>query len=397
MFLHTMLTKADHTLNVRNHRLGLVKAQEDGVTSADLGAALASVAHDLNNPLTYALANLDYLKEEPDENSLELMQDAYDGLERMSEIVRNLGQQQGDMTEFSVEDVIDIAVRSTREEIGARATLVVDIQNPDAMILGRRSGIVQVLVNLLTNATHAVPEGQPDQQRIAIHSVTTENRVEIVVSDTGHGIPESIHNRVMEPFFTTKGIGEGTGLGLAICKRIATEHRGDLRIGTEPGETTNVTLSLPRRQRHNSRINTSTTLTVQDSELARLRVLVIDDDPGMRKLVQRALKPMKVEVLDDGRRAASLCLDHEFDVVVCDVMMPNISGEEVYRAVVAAGKEYSDRFLFMTGGVFTDGESAFLDEMEGRVLLKPMKMDALRELILERHHRGSAGPVRGST
>jgi len=382
MFLDRVLVQTGEALDVRAHRLALLPAEGFDNASAQLGETLTSVSHDLNNPLTYALANMSVLKEGADEDRMEMLRDAYEGLQRMADIVSDLGSRSTDLSEVSIDDVIETTLRSMRSEIDARATLVVDLQASDDIVLGHRSRLVQVLVNLLTNSVQAIPTGSPNEQTIAIRSRSKGNQVEVVVSDTGHGIPAVIRDRVLEPFFTTKGAGEGTGLGLAICARIALEHGGSLRLGTQMRGHTEMILSLPRWRLRARRHETLATPVLQTTARADLHVLVIDDDPGMRKLVQSALKPMHVVVLEDGRQAAALCMARDFDVVVCDIMMPNMGGEEVYDAVVAEAPRYANRFLFMTGGVFSSGGSEFLAGREERVLLKPMSMDALRSHIV---------------
>ena len=381
-FLDKMLDQSGHAVDVRLHRLGLVRAEAAGHRASDLGETLASVAHDLSNPLTYAMANLEMLLLGDEEESIELMQDSYEGLLRISDIVRGLEHRSQERSEVSIEGVIQLALRSTRAEIDANARLVVDSLDPTISVLGVSSRLVQVLVNLLTNAAQAIPPGHPDQHEIKIRTVLTPDRVEIVVSDTGHGIPDSIRDRVKEPFFTTKSAGEGTRLGLAICSRIVDEHGGSLRFSS--GDVgAQVTVSLPRLQRQDPIVETDSAIPVQVSEMESLNVLVIDDDPGMLRLVRRALKPMRVMVLQDGREAAALCAIHDFDVIVCDIMMPNMGGQDVYAAVVAESPRLSTRFLFMTGGAFGTSGAEFVSSVSRRVLQKPTKLSVLREQIVQ--------------
>jgi len=385
LFLDRVLGQTNENMTMQLYRLGMVKTEESGQRAVNLGETLASVTHDLSNPLTYAVGNLDMLLEgwESDEDPRELMEDAYAGLVQISEILNGLDDSTHKKIVVSMEDVIRAALRSTRSQIELRARLVVEVPSQSTLVHGVPSRLVQVLVNLLTNALQATPRGKRSQHEIGIRTEVTSTHVLIVVSDTGHGIPYSIIDRVKEPFFTTRGSEQGTGLGLAICSRIAGQHGGSLRFSSEGGGGTEVTLSLPRlrdpvpagdRRVGNDSIST---------EVASLEVLVVDDDPKMLKLVERALHSMQVTVLNDSRQVLELFEQRTFDVIVCDIMMPNMGGQQVYEAVVAKYPEVSERFLFMTGGAFSESAAEFVGLMSERMLMKPMRMAALRDRIVQ--------------
>jgi CheY-like chemotaxis protein len=121
-----------------------------------------------------------------------------------------------------------------------------------------------------------------------------------------------------------------------------------------------------------------------------LNVLVIDDDPGMLRLAQRALKPMGVTVLQDSQKAVELCKDQNYNVIVCDIMMPNKNGWDVYAEVVAELPQLSERFLFLTGGAFSPDGAEFVARMANYVLQKPTKMTVLRQRIVQVDKRANA-------
>ena len=385
LFLERVLAQASPAPGVELFRLGLVETEESGHRAVDLGETLASVTHDLSNPLTYALGNLEFLLEggDEEEDPLELMEEAYEGLSRISAILQGLEGRAEDESVISVEDLISSALRSTRSDLERRARLVVQGPSQPAAVSGTEGRLVQVLVNLLTNAVQATPRGGRSTHVIQISARLTPTRVEIVVSDTGHGIPASIIHRVQDPFFTTRGSEQGTGLGLAICTRIAEEHGGSLRLSSEAGVGTEVILSLPRLEGPGPVMDAPSEIEVWQAQESGLRVLVIDDDRGMLKLAQRALQPMRVTVIADSRAALALCEEQVFDVIVCDVMMPNLGGPQLYETVVARLPELADRFLFMTGGAFSAKAKAFVEQNADRVLQKPMQLTQLRQRVLQ--------------
>jgi signal transduction histidine kinase/ActR/RegA family two-component response regulator len=394
-FLHRILEQANQTVGVQLHRLGLVNTEATERRAIELNETLASVAHDLSNPLTYALANLELLRmdteeDDQDDERIVLMRDAYYGLTRISNIVRDLGYRDQQASVVSMEEVIMSALRSTRADIDVRAKLVVSSTTQQAEVMGVSSRLVQVLTNLLTNAIQATPPGHSEQHEIRIRTLLTRDRVDIVVSDTGHGIPAAIQDRVLDPFFTTKASEDGTGLGLAICARIANEHGGRLRFSNDRAVGTEVTLSLPRLSERTPSTDARSTIGTRRSDMTVLNVLVIDDDPGMLRLAQRALKPMGVTVLQDSQKAVELCKDQNYNVIVCDIMMPNKNGWDVYAEVVAELPQLSERFLFLTGGAFSPDGAEFVARMANYVLQKPTKMTVLRQRIVQVDKRANA-------
>ena len=213
---------------------------------SSLGTLVAGIAHEINNPLAYVMANLDVIADELDgiragspveariAGLSEMVADARVGADRVRQIVRGLRAfSRADderRTVLDVRKVIDVATKLAFNEIRHRAKLVTDFG--DAPFIHADEGrLVQVFVNLLVNAAQAIPEGNADRNEIRVRTRTHQSGAALIaVEDTGAGIPPAIMGRIFDPFFTTKDVGEGTGLGLSILSQHPHEaRRGDQR------------------------------------------------------------------------------------------------------------------------------------------------------------------------
>jgi CheY-like chemotaxis protein len=250
---------------------------------------------------------------------------------------------------------------------------------PTPRVLASEHRLGQVFLNLLINAAQSVPEGRASEHLIrASTGVHPDGRVRVTVSDDGAGIPPEIRSRIFDPFFTTKPIGVGTGLGLSICHGIVAALGGEITVESEVGRGSTFSVFLP----------TASGEPLQEAPAraaptAGARILVVDDEPLVCKALQRILSPPhEVGVRESGREALeTLESDAAWDLVLCDLMMPEITGMELYRLTAVRSPALARRFVFLTGGAFTDGARDFLQEVSNERVEKPFDPAVLRELI----------------
>ena len=243
----------------------------------------------------------------------------------------------------------------------------------------------QVFLNLLVNAAHAIPEGAASAQEIRLvtrtHPATGEVLIE--VHDTGSGIPEALRGRILEPFFTTKPLGMGTGLGLSISQDIVRSLGGRLEFESELGQGTvfRVVLPAPRPR--------EVTRGADERPVKAARrghVVVVDDEPRMLSALQRALGGSHDVTVFTGARAALtwLAAGHSWDLLLCDVMMPEMTGMELYTELARRSPERARHVVFLTGGAFTERTREFLAEVPNARMEKPFNFQRLRELLAAR-------------
>jgi two-component system cell cycle sensor histidine kinase/response regulator CckA len=367
-----ILTSRDTT----DHRLAQEQLARAEKLSA-LGALAAGVAHELNNPLGYVVLNLELVRERAetrlDEQTSEVLREGIDGVKRIQRIVAELrgytgSDGPGPPEPVEVATAVTSALNITQNEIRHRARL--ERQHQDGLfVLARKGQLVQVLVNVLTNAAQAIPEHDGREHHITVRSAPrADGMVEIVVTDTGSGIPADKLPHLFAPFTG----GRGVGMGLAICKRIVDDLGGQLSLSSSLGQGTSVTIALPRTAPEGPWDRGLATQTPAP-ERRRLRVLVVDDEQPLARALSRVLRSHEVVTSHDGQSALAAMLDPEqsFDVVLCDLMMPGLSGSDLFLEACRQRPELASRFVFMTGGAFTEGGRAFLEKLGASVLAKP--------------------------
>ncbi|SEM02979.1 Response regulator receiver domain-containing protein [Stigmatella aurantiaca] len=222
---------------------------------ASLGLLAASVAHEINNPLSSLMANLDFALNplEPGVALLpeqeQALRDSMQCAERIRDIIRDIKvfsrPEDKQLGTLDVHRVLDSSLRMAWNHIFHRARVVKDYA-ARSLVRGREAPLGQIFLNLLVNAAQAIPEGKSGTQEIRVVTRQEETgHVRVEIHDTGQGIPPELRERIFEPFFTTKPVGVGTGLGLAICRRLITEMNGELGVDSELGRGTVFHLRLP--------------------------------------------------------------------------------------------------------------------------------------------------------
>jgi signal transduction histidine kinase len=379
---------------------------------ASLGRMAAGVGHEINNPLAFALLNVTLASERlgriassgPAARALfegtavqearelaDMLNDSLIGLERIRGIVRNLqrlSQSDDEKHEaVNLEKVIDETIVVAWNHIQHRARLS-KRYGEVPMVKGSRAALGQVFLNLLVNAAQAIPAGNAFGNVITIVTAADGKGVAVDIADTGAGIAPDVLPRVFDPFFTTKSVDEGTGLGLSICQRIVTDHGGRLTIESEVGRGSVCRLWLPAaravdipvvRPRRPAQPTPPASVARAGR---RARVLVIDDEPKIGEVIAFVLSSRhEVVAVQEAQRALEL-LDggQTFDVVLCDLMMPNIGGQEVFEAF-ARWPAMLRALVFMTGGAFSEEAAAFLKRAQRPVLYKPFTASELEAMI----------------
>jgi PAS domain S-box-containing protein len=360
---------------------------------ASVGLLAAGVAHEINNPLAAMIANLELaldqindLNDPLREDLVAELSDARIAAERVRVIVRDmkLFSRRDDAPAGAVDAhrMLESTLRMAWNEIRHRARIVKKF-DPVPMVVGVESKLAQVFLNLLVNAAQAIPAGAAEQNEIAIETTLVGDRVEISVKDSGPGIPPSVMRRLFTPFFTTKPVGTGTGLGLSICHRIISNFGGDITVQSEPGKGARFCVSLPAAKVATHNASESEDVIVPDRPNRRGRVLVVDDEPMIGTVLRRTLKnDHDVFAVSSASDALGLLREGErYDIIFCDLMMPQISGVEFYETVSSEFDGMNARIVFLSGGAFTDDAKRFLEQIPNARVEKPFEASTIRELV----------------
>jgi CheY-like chemotaxis protein len=224
-----------------------------------------------------------------------------------------------------------------------------------------------------------------------------DGSVTIRVEDSGPGVPRDVAANVFEPFFTTKPAGVGTGLGLSICHGIVSAIGGRIDIASEPGRGTRVSVRVPclmPETGDDTRESTTMGVMIHPTSTVKAatkgRVLVVDDEPLIRRVVEHALHVHEVVLATNGREALEQCEAQSFDVILCDIMMPEVNGVEFYHRLRELQPGAEDDIIFFSGGTQIDEIHEFLDAVPNECLEKPVQRRRLQQRV-EEYVRGKRG------
>lgn len=363
---------------------------------AALGVLSAGIAHEINNPLAYLLLNLEYLSRELptlayEPNKLDALmvrvRDACHGAERVASIVRDLRTfaraDEGMRGPVDVKAALESALNIANNEIKQKAELVRDYE-PVPAVDANPNRIEQVLLNLILNAVQSLPGPGTPGQEVRARLRTSEGQVGITIEDTGSGIPESLLGKIFDPFFTTKPVGVGTGLGLPICRSIVRGLGGEISVRSVLGQGSAFTVTLPASSTALSPKGTPPR-TASPPPVQRGRLLVVDDEISVARTLKALLQNEHDVVLaSNGAEALAAIANSSgdgFDVIMCDLMMPGMSGMELYERLKQAHPGLEARMVFMTGGVSIERAREFLDSRVNLTFEKPFDFDRLKRAL----------------
>ncbi|HJN72732.1 MAG TPA: ATP-binding protein [Myxococcota bacterium] len=370
---------------------------------ASMGTLAAGVAHEIRNPLTHLSGNLAVLKRELRamrarlvargveleriewvDEMLTTVAEACQGSDRVATIVEEL-RTSSHSDESSLEpvdplNVLDAAINMASTQFRHHAELERAFR-PVPAVLANETRLAQVFVNLLINAAHATSDR--DNARITVRSDLRPEGIVFEVSDNGPGIDPKDADRIFEPFYTTKPIGIGTGLGLPICRRIVRSFDGDIEVAatSSAGTTMRVTLPALLDETTFAESYTPTPLPIEPERKAR--VLIVDDEPLVCSTLRRGLAgAATVRVACSVQEALdALRKDNDVDAIVCDVMMPNLGGADLYQALQERWPQLASRMIFMSGGTLTARAQRVIGSSGRPVLEKPFDLHVLRGMI----------------
>lgn len=362
---------------------------------ASIGMLSASIGHEINNPLAAVVAYLELAAEglsvlaqdhpEVDLGDLPVtIAGAREGAERVRQIVRDLRVFSRGQAEHSgavdVEPLLESSIRMAWNEIQHRARVVRDY-HPVPPVPATDAQLGQVFLNLIVNAAQAIPPGRVSENEIRISVRPDPGGVRIQIADTGSGIPTEILSQLFTPFVSSKPVGVGTGLGLAICQRLVTSMKGTITVETEQGRGTTFALVLPATAAEAAEPPSPPVAARAPGRSGRL--LVIDDDPSVGAVVARALRSQHhVTVTDTAAAALDLIQKGErFDLILCDIMMPLVTGPEFYLQLSEIEPSQTGAVVFLTGGAFTPDAQSFVDQLRPRTLSKPFDLAELRSAV----------------
>jgi two-component system cell cycle sensor histidine kinase/response regulator CckA len=390
-----------------------------------VGRLAGGIAHDFNNLLTVIAGNVSLLKGErelPGE-SAQLLDEIAEAADQANTLTRQM-LALTKKTPFARQriDIVDLVVRNRavlQRLVGKSVNLVIDARTT-ALVHANAGHLDQVLLNLVINARDAMPDGG----MVTVSTSLAEESGEVIlrVSDTGVGMSPEVMEHIFEPFFTTKDVGQGTGLGLSVVESVVTQLGGTIAVDSAPAAGTTFTVRLPVVD--DTRISESKDEPLAEPSAARgvekddprapgedvrvphpslsksgearraddgtidpsgpvpIRVLLVDDDPAITRLMERGLStrglvvstceraPIALEILSSGER---------FDLIASDITMPEMDGIALARLVA---ERYPNIPMILMSG-YAERAEEIADSPSIRVLEKPFTVETLLAVIHE--------------
>jgi signal transduction histidine kinase/CheY-like chemotaxis protein len=390
-----------------SRRVAEVREHVDALVPRFVKPQSGELGHDLTNALTPIIYKLTLLAEDIarlpgvapgtliDHASAEevepLLHQTLEGVERVRSIVRDLKTfshpDEDSLALVDLRRVLTSSINLASSQIRHRARLHTDL-SPAPTVRANERRLSQIFVNLLVNAAQAIPDGGADRHEIRVALHTDEaGRAVVEVHDTGTGIAPEHLPRLFDPFFTTKPVGEGTGLGLAICHGIVSSLGGELSVESQLGLGSTFRVTLPAAADDGAaapeRAGLPAPSPATPSPTRRARLLVIDDDPHVGHAVRETLaRDHEVVALTSASEALQRLEGGEsFDLILCDLMMPMMTGVDLHEILRRARPELAARMVFLTGGAFTARARTFLAEVPNPRLEKPFDPKSLRSFV----------------
>ena len=348
----------------------------------DITSALESVHHNLPDEMVVAIKSRHAALGVDDkiEEIRQMAETNLHGMDRIKEVVSDLTafaqKEREETTLVQVNDLVATACQMVSKQMQGHTRLIQD-KGTLPLVAVRRGAILKVLVSLLRNAGQAIDGEHPERDRVTVSTRQARGTVLVAVEDTGQGIPPAIQGRIFTPFFST---GKGAGLGLSLSLETVLQHKGKLTFHSTEGEGSRFEVRLPADTGHVAPRRKPDTGPQQPR---RARILVVDDEPEVRKSLQRLLGfHHEVLVAEDGACALEVLRgDDRFDVILCDLVMHGIDGMVLYEELHYFAPQLQARIVFLSDGTMNDRIQHFSSRHPERVYSKPVEGDVIKAIV----------------
>jgi PAS domain S-box-containing protein len=358
---------------------------------AAVGEMAAGIAHEINNPLTGVLGFSQMLMEKKDvpDDIKEALALIADGSSRVADIVKRLltfaRQTKPVKTLASLNELIENTLKLREYVLRTNNIKVITVFDPELPWSVVDPGqMQQVFLNLIVNAEQAMKKAN-GKGTLTIRTEKKNNDIRLIFQDDGPGITKENMGHLFEPFFTTKEPGEGTGLGLSLSRSIILEHNGKMSVESEFGRGVTFILELPLVEALPAEgVATVAEQNTQNAAVKSGKIMVVDDEPGVRALLEKSLKKVGYTVDtfgDAGTANDKIDSGAIYDVILTDVRMPGMNGIEFYSRIIEQTPAMKNKFIFITGDIMGVDIKTFLGQNKLPYLAKPFSVDSLKEKI----------------
>ncbi|MBI2252008.1 MAG: response regulator [Armatimonadetes bacterium] len=374
---------------VKKKTTELEKAQQkiiQGEKLSALGELVAGVAHELNNPLTAIVGYTRLLLDS--DSSLEIKEDLdriFKESSRCIKIVNNLltfakmhKQEKREIVSINqlLEETISLRLSQLKAE---NIKIIKEFDSALPNTLADSIQLQQVFLNIINNARDALKDYRGDG-KITVKTERIDGQIKIQFIDDGPGITSEDLNRIFDPFFTSKK-AKGTGLGLSISYGIITKHEGRIYVNSAPGEGADFIIELPVKTEEAKAGEVVSELKKIDYR--GRKIMAVDNEKIILSLLERMLKKIgfKVDTFDNAKLALQKIEQEEYDVILTDFRMPQMSGVEFYQSIIKVNPNLSRKIIFLSGDVISKDIQSFLSKTKSFYLRKPFEVEELEDVL----------------
>ena len=355
---------------------------------ATVGEMASGIAHEINNPLTGVIGYAQLLMQRQDipEDIKKDLKVINDGGQRVAGIVNKMltfaRQYKPQRDYVSINDLIANTLDLRAYELKTHNIKVITRLDPELPATIADGGqLQQVFLNLIVNAETEMSLAH-DKGRLSIKTEKIDNAIRISFKDDGPGIAKENMDKIFNPFFTTREVGEGTGLGLSMCHGIIAEHNGQIYAKSKSGKGATFIVELPIVTRP-EQLELAEPEVEEAEEAAKAKILVVDDEPTVLSLVSRVLtdEGHEVETIDNADDALEMIESKRYHLILLDIQMPGMSGTELYKRIHKIAPSLARRIVFITGDVIGARTTAFLSRTKAHYIMKPFDAEQLKREV----------------
>ena len=352
---------------------------------ASVGEMAAGIAHEINNPLTGVVGFSDLLlqKDLPEEVRKDVTI-IYEGAQRVASITRRMltfaRQQKQEKTSVDINDIIETTLEMRTYALGSsNIKLVKQLEGDLPKITADAGQLQQVFLNIILNAETEMVKAHKGGN-LLVKTEKVDNTIRISFKDDGPGILKKNLDKVFDPFFTTREVGQGAGLGLSVSHGIVSQHSGRIYVKSQPGKGATFVVELPIVIK-DEQLEMEVPTTEVPKAASKTRVLVIDDEPMVQQYLNDMLtgEGYEVQVTDNASAALINVRNHQYDVILLDIKMPGTDGIDLYKHLQKTDKSVARKVIFITGDVMARNTMAFLSRTKAPYIAKPFDAEQLRK------------------
>ncbi|MFC1928920.1 MEDS domain-containing protein [Chloroflexota bacterium] len=348
-----------------------------------VGEMAAGIAHEINNPLTGVVGFSDLLlKKDIPEDTRKDVSIIYEGARRIASIIdrmlRFARQTKPERKQVNVNDIIETTLAMRESEMKTGNINVTTELAPDLPLISADAGLLQqAFLNIILNAEQAMKEAH-SKGGLTVKTEKMDNTIRASFKDDGPGIAKKNIDKLFNPFFTTKEVGQGTGLGLSICYSIIKQHDGKIYAESTLGKGTTFFIELPVVDK-GEQLKLSEPAAGKPQSTSKARILVIDDDPTVQEFITAVLteEGHEIEIVDNGDDAMERLSNEEYDVILLDIKLPGMSGIEIYEQLQKSSKSLTKKVIFITGDVMSVDTMVFIKSSQTSYIAKPFDAEKL--------------------